>query len=275
MSNVPRERVSLEALLFGSVVSEQYQDTSHIELLRKEFSEYDIVKLPNLFPEEILSALREEVQNLSYAQRTRDFIMSEYNTLRKLSVIGGRSISRYAGLLPSLYVHYRIKALLSDLIGLDVIPIRHPEECIVVNMLNGCGQTHGWHLDDPAFALIVVLETPHTNGGGTVEYIQRWRDLTRDLECDDTDCGGIAYHHALNNGLIKAITLQPGDCYLLNASETLHRVSPIVDQNSVRIAINMAFDHRRDVTYGSTADQLYSDDVAASTNRNDNDAVPA
>ena len=49
--------------------------------------------------------------------------------------------------------------------GEPVYPCNHLEELIVCIFLLSPGSTHGWHLDDPPYALILVLE-PGVGLGG-------------------------------------------------------------------------------------------------------------
>jgi len=173
--------------------------------------------------------------------------MPGFETPRRMSTIGGREIRRRLPELAAFYDDDQLLGELSALVGRRLYRATHADECIVMNFLNGSGQTHGWHVDDPDFALVIVVETPPPERGGTVELI---RSFDRD---------------ALFRGSLETfdekeeLYLQSGDLYFLHASQILHRVTPLRDAHGERIAINFAFDTKPIQVYGDTASILYGE----------------
>ena len=76
-----------------------------------------------------------------------------------------------------LYCHHEVVKLLTALAGGAIYPCQHGEEFIVANFLNRSGGTHGWHLDDPAFALILFFDAPEEGQGGSLEFVPNWHSF--------------------------------------------------------------------------------------------------
>lgn len=207
-----------------------------------------------------MKLLNDETHALHDISTKRDFMMTGYDTPRLLSVAGGQKILRNTVFIPTLYVHHQLKSVLSTITRKALFTVKHQQECIVANYLDGNGQTHGWHLDDPMYALIVILESPKVGRGGSVEYVPGWRKLCESLGIDPVRDLKIGLAHAQLHGLVKSAHLKSGDCYILNAGDNLHRVTPISDDSSRRRVINMAFDHRENFKFGNTADILYAEE---------------
>src|SRR5688572_24083750 len=141
------------------------------------FARDGYVRLPRQFFASAFPALQTEVARLRQFAKTKDFIMPGYETLRRMSTLGGKDISRLSPLLVDFYENPDTRALLSNICGQEVFPCHDENEWQVINWLEGPGETHGWHLDDPPLALVVFLETPPASEGGALEYINGWRQL--------------------------------------------------------------------------------------------------
>lgn len=253
----------LAPLVLTDVVQAAYLDGDHVQRLSQQFKQTGYVTLHSFLSERTFSLIDQEALKLRELGIRRNFVMPHYQTPRRLSVAGGRTVLEHAVAIPSLYVHHQLNAVLSQLTQSPLHTIKHPEECIVANYLDGPGQTHGWHLDDPTYALIVILHAPDEGCGGCVEYVPQWKQLCSELGIDPYTAIDQGLDVAKQQDLIKRVHLNAGDCYLLNASENLHRVTPIVDDASYRRIINMAFDHRPSFTFGDTADILYGGQALA------------
>lgn len=237
-------------------IAAPYHDSRVLNQLRSAFKENDFVKLPLFLSEPIYNLVRQELFKL-YAQRSRrHFVMPGFETERKLSVVGGARVIHQSPLLISLYGNMELRTTLSAIVGEPIFTVNHAEEFMVINFLEGSTDTHGWHTDDPQYALIVITEDPGENNGGQVEYIPKWKDV-----CHRYGWTTLATHkekiqEAWEAGLVKSPSLTSGDCYLLDAHSALHRVTPITGEGQ-RKALNMAFDNRIYRTYGDTAHLLY------------------
>ncbi|CAH0131385.1 HalD/BesD family halogenase [Pseudomonas brassicacearum] len=250
----------MESLVLADVVEPTYLDKNYLQKLSIQFKQDGYLTLRNFLSKDVFSLLNDETFKLHDLSTKRDFVMAGYETPRVLSVAGGKKILKNTIFIPSLYVHHQLQTVLSLLTQNKLYTVKHQEECIVANYLDGRGQTHGWHLDDPTYALIIVLDAPAAGSGGCVEYVSKWKELCAHLAIDPYKQVDLGLNFARRHDLIKSVHLEAGDCYILNAGENLHRVTPISDNSSRRRVINMAFDHRESFAFGNTADILYAEE---------------
>lgn len=225
--------------------------------MREQFARTGYVKLSGFFSSHALDLFKSEMQEMEQIAIRRKFEMPGYLTPRSLSVLGGNLIKTQSPLLYSLYHHYALRSCIEDIVGRSIYSCTHPEEFMVANFLHNSGDTHGWHLDDPSYALIIFSEVPNDGGGGEVEFIANWKDLCRrkghkpDENVQDLVCW------ADENGLVDRHTHHAGDAYLLRADLNLHRVTPLRRAGERRAAINLAYQSLPETIYGSTANLLY------------------
>lgn len=242
--------------MMGGVVNDNYKDEKHLDDLRSKFHSDGYVRLPGLLKNKLSSIYLDEALRLNKYCDACDFMMPQYNTPRILSVIGGQKILSRSSMFSMLYLDFSIQELVSLVVGKHVYHIHHKEEFMVINYLEKKGGTHGWHLDDPRYALVLILKAPDVNDGGWLEVIPNWDKYCRSLKFDPEEDVTPAIKYAVENDKVKKIRHCTGDVYLLNAGDCMHRVAPITGEVS-RIVLNMAFDDRETVSYGCTADSLY------------------
>ncbi|THF56230.1 HalD/BesD family halogenase [Pseudothauera rhizosphaerae] len=238
-------------------IADHYRDPDVLANLHRQLKAKDFVKLPDFL---LPSAYDVVAQNLEYlhSQRIRkEFVMPGFNTERRMSVVGGKRVTDLSLQLIALYGNHDLRRTISTIIGAHIHTVCHEEEFMVVNFLDGEADTHGWHTDDPEYALILITESPGENGGGELEYIPDWHNFCTNNGLDPVSKINTAIELAFSLGLAESSKLAAGDCYLLNASNALHRVTPIIG-NGRRKALNMAFDTRRFRHYGETAYLLYA-----------------
>lgn len=244
--------------LINNILTEKYKHPLEIKKAIEIFQVNEYVIFDGLFNNDVFKRLTKECENIFNACEHKDLIMPGYETPRKMHVAGGDLISRTSEMIPYLYVHYELVNFLSKISKGMLHTIKHKEECYVANHLKAKGETHGWHLDDPEFALITVIESPGDNNGGCVEYIKEWQELClKNKICPISELE-IGLSYARKNNLIKSFTLKTGDCYFLNAANGLHRVTPISYEGYQRQVLNMAYDHRKHINFGQTANILYA-----------------
>lgn len=244
--------------LAQGVVREGCKSNVAVQACREKFGQTGYVKLPGFLRRSVIQMLAKELQRLGQFRQRKDFTMPLYQTPRNLSVLGGSSIIQLSHILPMFYCNRDLRQTLSEIIGMELFTVHHKEEFMVANFLDGSGDTHGWHLDDPRYAFIVILDAPPKDFGGNVEFIPDWRSfcsthgLQSDGEIDE------AIQQARSRSMIHVARHSAGDCYLLNAAKNLHRVTRVL-RSYTRVALNLAFDDREHVDYGNTADLLYGD----------------
>ena len=238
-------------------VTAHYCETEAINQLHSAFAQHRYVRIPNLLNAELIAVLRHELSALEKLKASRDFLMPGHNTPRRMSTIGGSIIRKYSSILVSLYENHHLRSFVSALSGHTVYPCTHPSEFMVANFLENLGDTHGWHLDDPALALIIVLEAPPAIAGGLLEYISGWPTYCLNAEVSKDSDPSVLVRQLRTSGRIQTVHHESGDAYLLRANECLHRVTPLRWLIQRRVVLNLAYEIAPMPQYGATATLLY------------------
>jgi hypothetical protein len=227
---------------------------------RKEFDLHQCVKISDLIPPGLQADLHAEARRL-LAERSEQRnvqIASTGNTPRSYRSVGRNAIREAGLVIPALFHSDPLLMLLSMIAGETVYRVPYAPEEYIINNQSGHGDTHGWHWDDYAFALIHVAESPDPLSGGRIEYIQ---NVVWDKQ-DSEQC----VKNALKNRLITSMHVQAGETYFMKTNTTLHRVSPLTE-NSNRIAIIYSFASENDLTDPSiehaTMEVIYPKDTSA------------
>lgn len=250
------EDAALVDALFDVTSPRVYDGDTAFEL-HEEFVRSGYVRLHEFFTPAAISFLKLELTRLEKLAVRRVFEMPGYGTPRSLSVLGGSLIKAQSPMLYRLYHHQALRQCMELIAGRPVFPCLHPEEFMVANFLQHSGDTHGWHLDDPSYALVIFIEAPREGGGGEVEIIPNWTELCRrkNRKPDKDIANLIAWAH--ENGLVERRHHNVGEAYFLRADLNLHRVAPLREEGERRCVINLAFQSSPDAKYGGTADLLY------------------
>ena len=248
-----------ERSLIISPLSTVYQDKEHVANLRHEFATNSYVKIPGLFSDGVFNILRAEVARLEGLAVVRDFIMQGYDTRRMMSTLGGLKILEESPLLAALYSHYDLRSLIREIVGAEIYPCQHPDEFIVINRLVTKGGTHGRHLDDPAFSLAMILESPPAEGGGLLEFVSRWREFCQQAQSSPDQRVEATVELARAANLVNTKYHCANEVYLLRADECLHRVTELTMEGSRRTMLNFAYQAMPETDYGATATKLYSE----------------
>ena len=243
--------------LIAGPLADPYASDEPVDDLRARFAADGYVKLPGLLRDEPLEILRREVAALEPQARARDFVMAGPRTPRVMSVLSATQLLGGASAPGLLYVHFELVALVARIAGTAIHRCTHPEELIVCNFLLAPGSTHGWHLDDPPYALILVLEAPAPGRGGELEFIPGWADLNHGLGLDPDGPVEPGVAAARAEGRIRREAHRSGDAYLLRADLCAHRVAPLRAPGSRRVALNFAYESRAGASYGNSATVLY------------------
>lgn len=240
----------------GDVVNRGYRDAKRVRQLSLQFATGGYVKLPNLLTGDAQATLAQEVGRLSTDLVARDFVMPGLATPRRMKGMGGKALKGASAPLMAFYQHPDIEGLLSDVAGEPAKPCGHANEFMVMNVFDQAGATHGWHFDDPALALVVIIDAPPAADGGLVEFVSDC--LKAEQRREIARLGGIDAFvaDAQNRGLLRRRHHQPGDAYMLRADRCLHRVTPVAE-GGFRAILNLAFELGADTQYGDSADILY------------------
>ena len=240
-----------------SLLSASYEPKDTIRLLRQSFRRNGYVKLPSLISSDGVTRIAAEIAGLESAKVARDFMMPGYNTPRIMHTIGGITIRERSAFLCDLYRNVQLIRILSGIVGAVVRPCAHQNEFMVMNFLQGVSSTHGWHLDDPQLALVLIFEAPPPEFGGSLEYVAQWREFCRGLGADSERDVERLVAIAEEAGQVRIRHHATGEAYLLKASECLHRVRPLRSSTHRRVVINMGYETGSSPKYGETANLLY------------------
>jgi hypothetical protein len=222
------------------------------------FAREGYVRLPRSAFATVFPKLQREVARLREHAKTRDFIMPGYETLRRMSTLGGKDIRRLSPVLVDFYQNPAIRALLSNICGQEVFACHDENEWQVINWLEGPGETHGWHLDDPPLALVLFIETPPASDGGALELIYGWRQLCAVVGSEPEHSATSLIERCRAAGLVTAKVHTTGDAYLMRADQCLHRAAPLTAAGARRCVVNLAFELEPEVRRtGVTASLLY------------------
>jgi len=226
------------SFMFGA----NYFDSKIINSLHLSFGRHGYVKLQGLLESQTFDLLKNEVQRLSGIAKERNFMMPGYESPRVMTTLGGRQIKESSYLLKSFYDNQQLRSILSGIVGNQLFDCPDENEWCVSTWLNGEGQTHGHHLDDPPIALIVIIESPSPEQGGSLEVITDWREIARIFE-QDPEINVLPLVNKLRNfNLVQIKSHITGDAYLLRADQCLHAVAPLRGREAKRSILNMAFD---------------------------------
>jgi hypothetical protein len=107
------------------------------------------------------------------------------------------------------------------------------------------GRELGWHFDNSAFAVTMLLQAPA--GGGAFEYVADVRDA---------DAGDMAFDRVAavldGNEPVRTLEFEPGDLVMFRGRNSMHRVTP-TDGAITRILTVFAFNDRPGVGLSESA----------------------
>jgi hypothetical protein len=212
------------AKMVYETVFDRRLDSDEIVGLRCLFDNQGYVALPDFLTPDGLALLRREAATLRAHARRRDFLMASMNnSARRMTTIGGHMILRHSEVIPELYAAEELRTALQEITGIDLFAVPDEVERFVINYLHEPGDVHGAHFDDHPIAFVMFLEAPPAEGGGLLEMVPDAATL------DEIEgCRTRRYAHS------------PGDCYILRADTSAHRVTPVL-RGHRRVVLNMAF----------------------------------
>ena len=116
------------------------------------------------------------------------------------------------------YCSADLLAFVAEVAGEPIAPVPYVPEEIIATRLERTGDTHGWHWDDYAFALIWIADAPPAREGGSLEYVAGVPWCKAEPRVEEI----LRAHRAARRDVV------PGTVYLLRADTTLHRVAPLL-----------------------------------------------
>jgi hypothetical protein len=231
---------------------------SYLDKLSRNFKDDHIAIIDDLLPKEMVDILTTDVKDLleKESKRRQLLIKESGNTPRSYTSVGRDAICDQAGAIPAIFSSDAVLQFLRKIAGeaLERVPYK-PEEYIINSQCEP-GDTHGWHWDDYAYALIWIVDAPDPLLGGRVEYLANveWKK-------DSTE----SYLRAILQGsCIRSSYIDRGQCYFMKTNTTLHRVAPLTG-STTRTVVVFTFASQEDlrsnsITHNSMED-IYPDDT--------------
>lgn len=228
-------------------------------MLAKTFAKEQIVVM-DLLPPDLKSEMRREALSvLKIEARRRELTMeSTGGTPRAYNSVGRDAIKQNCRVIPSFFNSPMALEFLSQVAGEPLYRVPYEPEEYIVNSQCEPSDTHGWHWDDYAYALVWAVESPNPLMGGRVEFIPNteW-DKTQTRE----QMQGI-----LGNREVKGVHINEGQCYLLKARYALHRVAPLTGKTR-RTVIVFTYANQHDLNDSSisheTMEAIYAPEQTA------------
>ena len=198
-----------------------------IERLGETLRQHGVVQLQGFLPPTLKTHLQQEADKLfdAHGKRMNLLVKSTDNTPRKYISVSRNDVFEHAPSIGELYFDPTLIKFLAELTKTDVIESPYEPEQIVVNKMDEAGDTHGWHWDDYSYSLVLVLATPDQQSGAQVEYI----------DGTSWDKQAAKVQHYLNTLPVQSLDLTAGSAYLLLGKRVMHRVSPMLKEDTRKI----------------------------------------
>ena len=149
---------------------------------------------------------------------------------------------------PAAAAAYRsadLLALVANVAGEVVVPVPYVPEEFIATRLERTGDTHGWHWDDYAYALVWIAGAPPATAGAALERVTGvpWDKTRPGIEAVLAERTPLRAH------------VPAGSVYLLRADTTLHRVAPLLC-DARRDALCFSYAPARDIERAVTHETL-------------------
>ncbi|MGB3467388.1 MAG: hypothetical protein WBA74_19040 [Cyclobacteriaceae bacterium] len=248
---------TLEPLLNEFILNDQYQQTWRLRELRRQFTTTEYAYFPNLFSPKVFSLLKTEVDRLKKFTLAKNYQPDGPGTSRNMKAFGGVRLLEESAAFSILYIHHEIRTLLREVLDAPVYHSTHKQEVIGLHCLVDKGNTHGWHLDDGAYILIMMFDAPAKDQGGTVEFIPNWKFHTEKFKYDPTQPIEDCVQKCRKENLVREHYHATGDAYLLRGDRALHRVKPLQGEGIERSIVVMGYTYTPEPVYTSRVTGLY------------------
>lgn len=249
----------MKPLINQFILNDQYRELWKIRELRRQFAKEQYAYLPQLFTPTAFSILKEELDRLEQFTVQRNYRSIGPDTPRYMSTLGGAKVFDQSPILAALYVHYEFRTLLSEIVDGPVYHNPDEREVVGLNYLLDVGNTHGWHLDDDAFAVIIMGHVPSQGNGGTVEVIPDWNLQAQKLGYQENEPLEDYVNKCRSLNLVREYYHTSGDAYLLRGDEALHRVTPLKTAHEKRAIIGFGYAHTPNPVYTDRVTGLYDE----------------
>ncbi|MBA8902085.1 hypothetical protein [Phyllobacterium sp. P30BS-XVII] len=141
--------------------------------LKERFKREGTVQIEQLVPSDIAAEMHAQAKRLlnENAKRRDLNLASTGNTPRHYRSVGRDVVYADNGIITTFFESEEIRRYLSNIADENLNKVPYEPEEYIINSQEKSGDTHGWHWDDYAFALIWVVDAPHPLRGGRIEYV--------------------------------------------------------------------------------------------------------
>ena len=259
---------------------EQYRLHKHeafaslVQASRKELCENSVVTLPNFLTQSALHSLVQETQRVQHKAFYRDensshnIYLTQTDESKPLTHIYNRQVITSKGcvtndqlpadsLLETLYHNQRFKQFLEQVLQMKKVYPYSPRDRLssITVHYNSEGEELGWHFDNSAFAITLLLQKPQD--GGVFEYAPHIRN--KDADTDDQEVTmGFKTVEGVVDGRIrpKQLELDAGTLVLFHGRNSLHRVTKVVGKTT-RILVVLAYNEKEDMELPDDAKLIF------------------
>jgi hypothetical protein len=174
--------------------------------------------------------------------------------------------------LLTLYHNEDFKRFLQNMLNVQgLYPYEDPLSSINVHYASE-GQELGWHFDNSAFAITLLLQEPEEECGGVFEYVPNVRDssllsslslssnhlATNDAEKHHQAMGYSMVEKILNGEIVpNTLDIKPGTLVLFRGRDSLHRVTKVMGGNKTRIIVVLAYNEKPGVALSEEARRTF------------------
>lgn len=248
------------------LLNTRYHDLWWLRELRRNFAREHYVRLPDLLTQNVFAKLHIEINRVEQFGLKKSYRSKGTDTPRIMTALGGGRLLEHSPILTMLYIHHELWTLVQEIVDGPLYPPLHDQELIGVNYLLGVGDTHGWHLDDNAFTLMIIMEAPPEDQGGEVQCIPDWAYHAQVLGYAEGEPLAPYVEQCYTKNLVRTYYHAPGEAYLLRADKTLHSVRGLTQEGARRVVIGFAYEN---TPYPRTTDWvtgLYEESTTQSIN---------
>ena len=204
-----------------------------------------LTEITVFFSESVVNDIISEVLGVfSLCAERRDFF-DENKTPRNLFNVPESSVSRESAFLEDFYYNPKILELIKSISNENVSYVSFSGERFIINGLIHEDDTQGWHSDDYAYSLVVIVKSSAPDCGDQLEYIPNF----------SWDRGNSCIDKILTSNEIYTECFLAGQIYLMRSDTVLHRLS-CIKRGSQRVAFVCAYrndaDLNKDLSHFST-----------------------
>lgn len=196
-----------------------------------------IADITSCFNQEIIRLLTNETRSIfEKKSKRKDFFSTHTNTPRNMFTVSEADISDSSQIIKEFYYSDELKKFLSELAIEKINDLPWTGERYVINGLINNDDTHGWHWDDYAYALVFIAECPAKGAGGEVECVANthWIKSNPNIQ------------HIVNTRPVQSHYYEPGSFYFMKSDTTLHRVTRVSEPHQ-RLSIAMSYCNQADL----------------------------